>query len=100
MNSRSHQRLVVLHVLVLSLLVILVGRLWNLQVMDGKHYRQVAAENRTRDIVVPAVRGQILDDMGRPLVRNRTALVVSVDRTTLSRQKDGGKTVLTRLAKV
>jgi penicillin-binding protein 2 len=100
MNSRSHQRLVVLHVLVLSLLVILVGRLWNLQVMDGKHYRQVAAENRTRDIVVPAVRGQILDDMGRPLVRNRTALVVSVDRTTMSRQKDGGKTVLTRLAKV
>jgi penicillin-binding protein 2 len=91
---------VVLHVLVLSLLVILVGRLWNLQVMDGKHYRQVAAENRTRDIVVPAVRGQILDDVGRPLVRNRTALVVSVDRTTLSRQKDGGKAVLTRLAKV
>jgi penicillin-binding protein 2 len=100
MNNRSHQRLVVLHVLVLSLLVILVGRLWNLQVMDGRYYRQVAAENRTRDIVVPAVRGQILDDMGRPLVRNRTALVVSVDRTTLSRQKDGGKAVLTRLAGV
>jgi penicillin-binding protein 2 len=100
MNSRTHLRLVVLHVLVVSLLVILVGRLWNLQVMDGQHYRQVASENRTRDIVVPAVRGQILDDAGRALVRNRTALVVSVDRTTLSRQKGGGTAVLTRLAKV
>ncbi|HEX6467481.1 MAG TPA: penicillin-binding protein 2 [Streptosporangiaceae bacterium] len=100
MNSRSHFRLLVLHVLVASLLVSLGGRLWYLQVLNGAHYQRVAAENRTRDIVVPAVRGQILDDVGRPLVRNRTALVVSVDRTVLSRQADGGTTLLKRLAKV
>jgi penicillin-binding protein 2 len=100
MNSRSHFRLLVLHVLVASLLVSLAGRLWYLQVLNGDHYERVAADNRTRDIVVPAVRGQILDDVGRPLVRNRTALVVSVDRTVLSRQQDGGAGVLKRLAKV
>ncbi|HEY7486436.1 MAG TPA: penicillin-binding protein 2 [Streptosporangiaceae bacterium] len=100
MNSRSHFRLLVLHVLVASLLVSLAGRLWYLQVLNGSQYDRVAAENRTRDIVVPAVRGQILDDVGRPLVRNRTALVVSVDRTVLSRQHDGGTAVLGRLAKV
>src|SRR6266576_1761810 len=100
MNERSHFRLLVLHVLVASLLVSLGGRLWYLQVLNGQHYQRVAAENRTRDIVVPAVRGQILDDVGRPLVRNRTALVVSVDRTTLSRQSDGGSAILRRLATV
>jgi len=100
MNDRSHFRLLILHVLVASLLVSLGGRLWYLQVLNGDRYQRVAADNRTRDIVVPAVRGQILDDVGRPMVRNRTALVVSVDRTVLSRQPDGGTALLKRLAKV
>lgn len=100
MNSRSHMRLLVLHVMVMSLLLSLGGRLWYLQVMNGAYYRKVAADNGIREIVVPAPRGQILDDIGRPLVRNRTALVVSADRTTLLRQKDGGKAVLQRLADV
>lgn len=100
MGSRSQVRLLVLHVLVMSLLLSLGGRLWYLQVMNGAHYRQVAADNRIRDVVVPAVRGQILDDAGRPLVRNRTALVVSVDRTVLQRLPDDGAAVLHRLAGV
>lgn len=100
MNPRTHFRLVVLYVLVGLLLLILMGRLWSMQILDGSHYQQLADQNRTRDIVVPAVRGMILDDRGIPLVRNRSALVVSVDRTTLSRQKDGGRTVMDRLAGV
>ncbi|MFA1547786.1 penicillin-binding protein 2 [Actinomadura chokoriensis] len=100
MNSRTHFRLVVLYVLVGALLLVLVGRMWALQVLEGAHYREIAAQNRTRDIVVPAVRGMILDDRGEPLVRNRSALVVSVNRTTLSRQEDGGTAVLKRLSGV
>ncbi|MEU5884491.1 penicillin-binding protein 2 [Spirillospora sp. NPDC047279] len=99
MNSRTHFRLVVLYALVGAMLLVLMGRLWSMQVLDGAHYREIAAQNRTRDIVVPAVRGMILDGSGRALVRNRTALVVSVDRTSLSRQKDKGKAVLARLAR-
>ncbi|SNT47987.1 penicillin-binding protein 2 [Actinomadura meyerae] len=100
MNPRTHFRLVVLYVLVGALLLVLVGRMWTLQVLESEHYRGIAAQNRTRDIVVPAVRGMIMDVRGKPLVRNRSALVVSVDRTTLSRQKDGGEAVLKRLAAV
>jgi penicillin-binding protein 2 len=99
-RSASYFRLMVLHVLVVTLLLVLIGRLWTLQVMNGAHYKQVAAENRTRDIVVPALRGQILDDVGRPLVRNRSALVVSVDSKAMARQRDGGRAVLHRLAGV
>jgi penicillin-binding protein 2 len=99
-NPRTHFRLVVLYVLVGAMMLVLLGRLWTLQVLDGEHYRQVASQNRTRDIVVPAVRGMILDSSGRALARNRTALVVSVDTTTMRRQKDDGKAVLTKLAAV
>jgi penicillin-binding protein 2 len=100
MSERSRLRLLVLQVLVLSLLVTLGGRLWYLQVLASDQYQRAATENRIREIVTPAVRGQILDDRGRPLARNRTALVVSVTRTELLRQPDGGKELLGRLAKV
>ncbi|MFI6483020.1 penicillin-binding protein 2 [Nonomuraea sp. NPDC050663] len=89
-------RLVVLHVMVLTLLAALAVRLWQVQVMRGQEFVSAAAETRTRDVVVPAVRGQILDAAGRPLVRNRTALVVSVDRNEIAKDRS----VLTRLAAV
>ena len=66
--------------------------------MNGTSYVKLASANQTRNIVVPAVRGQILDDVGHALVTNRTALVVSVDMMTLSRRPDGGAAVLRRLA--
>ena len=100
MSIRSRLRLVVLQVLVGSLLVTLFGRLWYLQVAAGEQYQQAASDNRIREVVTPAVRGQILDDRGRPLVNNRTALVVTVDRAQITRQKDKGEAVLKRLAQV
>ncbi|MGZ4480085.1 MAG: penicillin-binding protein 2, partial [Nocardioidaceae bacterium] len=100
MSERSRLRLLVVQVLVLSLLLTLLGRLWYLQVLAGQTYVQAAAENRTREIVTPAARGMILDSRGRPLARNRTALVVSISRTELLRQKDGGKGLVAKVAKV
>ncbi|HEY0718520.1 MAG TPA: penicillin-binding protein 2, partial [Streptosporangiaceae bacterium] len=98
MISASRRRMLVLYVVVASLLITLGGRLWYLQVMNGTSYVKLAAQNQTRSIVVPAVRGQILDDVGNALVTNQTKLVVSVDMMTLSQRPDGGKSVLQRLA--
>ncbi|PRX96366.1 penicillin-binding protein 2 [Allonocardiopsis opalescens] len=101
-ETAEHTRLrfAVVQVMVLVLFASLLGRLWFLQVPATEHFQQVAAENRTRDLMVPAVRGQILDATGRPLVRNRTDLVVSVDYHALARQDDGGEAVLRALAEV
>ncbi|MEU8381470.1 penicillin-binding protein 2 [Streptosporangium sp. NPDC048865] len=93
-------RLVVVQVLVVSMLALLAVRLWQVQVVRGTEYVEAATETRTRDVVVPAVRGQILDSTGRPLVRNRTTLVVSVDRTRLNRMAGNGQEVIQRLAGV
>lgn len=100
MSERSRLRLVVLQVLVLSLLVTLTGRLWYLQVLRSGDYRSAATENGTRQIVTPAARGMIVDARGRPLARNRTALVVSISRTALLRQPDGGRALVAKVARV
>jgi penicillin-binding protein 2 len=88
----------VLYVVVAALLISLGGRLWYLQVMTGPSYVNLAAQDQTRKVIVPSVRGQILDDVGNALVTNRTALVVSVSAPQLSQQPDGGAAVLRRLA--
>src|SRR5512146_2449990 len=70
----SRRRLVVLYAIVAVMLATLGGRLWYLQVMNGTEYKTLAMANQTRTVVVPAVRGQIVDDAGRKLVTNQTSL--------------------------
>ncbi len=100
MTDRSRTRLIVLQVLVFSLLAALGGRLWYMQVVAGQDYQAAASENRIREVVTPAVRGAILDAQGRPLVQNRTSLVVSVDRSTILDLPNDGKPVVRKLADV
>jgi penicillin-binding protein 2 len=98
MIPASRRRLAVLYVLVAAALVALGGRLWYVQVLNTAQYKALAAANQTRQVVVPAVRGEILDDLGQPLVRNQTSMVVSVNMSVLSQTSDGGQSVLRRLA--
>jgi penicillin-binding protein 2 len=98
MNVASRRRLLVLYVVAAAMLISLGGRLYYLQVMNTTAFTKLAAANQTRDVIVPAVRGQILDDVGNRLVTNQTALVVSVDMMTLSQQPGGAAPVLRRLA--
>jgi penicillin-binding protein 2 len=99
-SERSNLRLLVLAVLVASLLGTLVIRTFYLQVITGETYRVAAADNTIREVVEPAVRGLVLDQAGRPLVSNRTSVVVTVDRQTLHQEKDNGAAVVVRLAKI
>ena len=83
--ERSRLRLVVVRVLVFSLFATLFARLYYLQVVSGASYHAAAASQSLREVVVQPQRGLIVDDQGRPLVANRTAWAVSVDRTLLDR---------------
>jgi len=99
--TRGRLRLIVVQALVLSLFVTLFARLWFLQVLGGESYQAQAAEQSIRELVVQPARGLIVDDMGRPLVANRTAWVVSVDRTMLHKMSSSQQsTLLHRLAGV
>jgi penicillin-binding protein 2 len=99
MIPASRRRLAVLYLIVAAMILTLGGRLWFIQVMSGSQYRDLAAENQTRDIVVPAVRGQLFDDEGNALVRNQSSLVISVNMMQLSQTtSDDGASVLRKLA--
>lgn len=99
MTDQSTHRVVILGVLLFSLLATLLGRLFYLQIVTGDEYRAAAESNSVREIVHPAVRGLILDQAGRPLVSNRTSMVVEVDRVTLEREPNDGADVVARLAR-
>jgi penicillin-binding protein 2 len=100
MIPAARRRLLVLYAVVFALLISLGGRLWYLQVMTGTSYASAATQDQVRSVIVPPVRGQILDDVGQPLVDNHTALVVSVNRQLVAQQADGGIGELHRLAQV
>ncbi|GAB3929716.1 penicillin-binding protein 2 [Kribbella albertanoniae] len=98
---KARLRLFVIGVLVFSLFCTLFARLWYMQVMSSADYSQAATQNHTRQVLVPAPRGVIVDAKGRTLVGNRVSLVITVDRSVLAKLPDQQQTqVIARLAKV
>ncbi len=57
--------------LLLAALLMILFRLWSLQVLSGDRYRALADDNRVREFRVQAPRGEIVDRRGSVLVENR-----------------------------
>jgi penicillin-binding protein 2 len=102
MSARTGRlRLYVIQALVFSLFATLFVRLYYLQVVGGEEYHAQATSQSVREVVVQPQRGLIVDDMGRPLVANRTSWVVSIDRSVLAKLSEHQQSVLLgRVAKV
>jgi penicillin-binding protein 2 len=66
-----------LYVIVVLFLIILI-RLWQLQILQGDEYRRISESNRLRVIGTPAPRGIIFDRNGFPLVKNAPYFCVSL----------------------
>jgi penicillin-binding protein 2 len=64
--------------LVTLVFLLLVGRLFQLQVLEGDHYARRAVDNFTDTIDVDAPRGRIYDAKDRPLSVNRPAYTMYV----------------------
>ena len=100
MNQRARLSLLVVQILIFSLLIGLLGRLFYLQVAAGPKYRNAALSIQSRDVVTPATRGLIVDSSGVPLALNRVGVAVTVDRTKIDRLPDKGVSVLQSLAQL
>ncbi len=72
------QRLFALSLIIAIATGILVGRLWQIQVLQGTAYLRQSEENRIRDYVLTAPRGIVYDRKGRPLVTNRPSFTVAM----------------------
>ncbi|MFN8108147.1 MAG: penicillin-binding protein 2 [Nocardioidaceae bacterium] len=99
--TKARLRLIVVRVLMISLFITLLSRLWFLQVASGQDYRAAAQAQAKRELIIQPARGLIVDDMGRPLVANRTSWVIALDRNLFDKlTAQAQDQVLGRLASV
>jgi penicillin-binding protein 2 len=59
-----------LHIGIVIICLILVGKLFSLQIVQGDHLRELAEGNRLRNRIILAPRGQITDREGQVIARN------------------------------
>ena len=66
----------------------LIGRLWQLQVIESEDYKEQARRNRARTESIHPVRGLISDRNGEPLVRNIPIYSVWLTASELSEDRE------------
>jgi penicillin-binding protein 2 len=93
-------RIAVLGGMALVLFAIVFFRLWYLQVLSGDHYLAQADNNRVREVVTAAPRGQIVDRSGHTLVDNRPAQVVQIEPDKLPGSQADKTRLYIRLGRV
>jgi penicillin-binding protein 2 len=79
------KRFLTASLLALGIFLLLVLRLWYLQVISFDRYRVLSEKNRTRYIPITAPRGPIYDRNGLVLVENRPAFDISVLRQEIEK---------------
>lgn len=73
-------RLDVIRYVAMIIFVLIVGRLWYLQVMNSTVYAERSEQNRTRILPIPARRGTIFDRKGRVLVTSQSSYNIVLSR--------------------
>jgi penicillin-binding protein 2 len=71
-----HRRLKWVALGIIFAVILLVGRLWQLQIMRGESYYERTVSNVVKERYLPSVRGKILDRKGVALADNRPAFNV------------------------
>jgi penicillin-binding protein 2 len=96
-DESTRLRLMFVATLVLCVFVLLVARLWYIQIVAGERYAAQAERNRLRTVSLEAPRGRVLDRAGRVLVDNRQVHVLGVRVDEMGDRRD---TVLSELARL
>ncbi len=81
-------RFAAIGLVVVLLIAGLVGRLYDLQIVNGQRYHSLAEDNRVLRLPVSADRGVILDRNHKVLVRNTPGFAVSIVPVDLPRARD------------
>lgn len=73
----EHRFKYVILIIIIALLIVL-GRLYYLQIIRGDFYRFFSTENSIKEITIPAVRGMIFDRRGQVFVESRPSYDIIV----------------------
>jgi penicillin-binding protein 2 len=84
------RRFIAMSMVIVVVFTALTVRLWDLQVVQGGHYRDLAEQNRVLRLPVEAERGTIVDRNGKVLARNLPGFAVTVIPVDMPRAKQPG----------
>ena len=87
------RRVATMVMLVAAMLVVLLVRLWQVQIVQGDYYLKLSEENRVRVTPLPAPRGALVDRRGRTLAANRPAFTVALLPLEVRHPRDEAQTV-------
>lgn len=76
------------------------GRVFYLDVIEGKYYTDVSRENRIRNIIIKAPRGNILDKFGRVLAKNFPSIDAVVMPNYLPKSSQDKKILAEKVANI
>lgn len=76
-SPQSHHQILVLGGFVLFAFCLLIAKLWYVQIICGNRYKTKIKSHSELTVRLPAVRGEICDRNGIPLVENRASLEVN-----------------------
>lgn len=77
-NKTGAEKIIIISYLLIAGFMIVLLRLWQLQILQGNELRKISESNRLRFIGVPAPRGIIFDRNRVPLVKNTPYFCASV----------------------
>jgi len=98
-KSRFHSLLSVRLVSIL-IFVVLLFRLFTLQVIEGKDNERLAAGNRIRPRIIEAARGNILDRSGAWLARNQPSFALAIYPADLPKNKKERNELYEKVAEI
>ncbi len=86
-TNGEFEKIIGIGYLVIILFLIIIMRLWQLQILQGDEYRKLSETNRFKIINIPAPRGIIFDRNGIPLVRNTAYYYASLIPNEFDKKK-------------
>ena len=86
--------------IMLAILIVITGRLFWIQILNGDSYRVLAEGNRIRLRPIQSERGIIYDASGRELVINVPSFVLSITEKDLPREENAKNAVLNKLSQI
>ncbi|PJA89777.1 MAG: penicillin-binding protein 2 [Candidatus Magasanikbacteria bacterium CG_4_9_14_3_um_filter_32_9] len=99
-SSFSIQKKKIFIILVFGVFLLLMGRVFFIQIVQGKSYTILAENNSQRTIPVPAERGIIYDRNGQQLTKNVLKFSLSIVPQDLPRKAEELEKIVVRLAEL
>ena len=84
---KLYVRLGLIGLLTVVLLFVMGGQLYYIQIVQGDVHAVQNERTISRNVTIPAARGEILDRYGRPLITNRLSYTLTIDTRRLQAQE-------------